>query len=389
MHRGSVVHTEPAQPIDQCRNPLRPVGRMAIRAEIVGSVRDHAVVGGHDQAPWRIDHHGHLVMGDPPLPLALRRPARHRQPAIGPRPPRHPGADQVPDPAVHVASDQVVVDQAPAPRRLEQRWHGPGQQHPRQAIEREVRLRELHGPERERRAMCGITGNHGSVAGFGYHHHPVRAAADGNGFRTGPHRFPPVADPGAAGFVELLKIEVVDVHERVRDAARDVPVVHEVLERRDARHRQADRVERVAGEVMLRIHPRHLERPVRVPGQDGPPRGAPPGADRPVVAAAPRLVRTHRPQQRRNGRLQRRKVRLPALGGDVWRYAQQVVPAIVIAQLHGLPGAHDRQGERAPQLEPDGPHQQAQPPHDRDAVPWLPRLGGSAQQAVFHRQARA
>ena len=110
----------------------------------------HAIVGGRDQAARRIDDARHVLMRDPALPVMLAGPAGHRQPAVLPWAPRHTRAHPVANRAMDVGRDQVVIDDPPATRRLIQRRDAVGGGHPRQAVERQIGLGELHRTQCER-----------------------------------------------------------------------------------------------------------------------------------------------------------------------------------------------------------------------------------------------
>ena len=85
--------------------------------------------------------------------------------------------------------------------------------------------------------------------------------------------------------LEFLDIDIVDIDKGVSYAKGDMAVVGKVWECRHARNRKPDGIERVAGEVELRIQARHLEGAVWIAGQQWPATRGPRRPNRPIVAA--------------------------------------------------------------------------------------------------------
>ncbi len=214
-----------------------------------------------------------------------------------------------------------------------------------------------------------------------------RGAADRDALLATLHRQPCITEQvmRRAG-IEALDEQVVDVDEGVRDAPGDPAIMGEMRKSGHARHREADDVEGVAGEVPLRVHVRDLEHTMRIAGQQWPSRCAARRRHRPVVAAPAGRVRRGGVEQRGRRRGEGGKCRGPARRLDTRRNAQQVDAAILVAQLRSLRRAHPGQGRGAPKLEPDRAHQQAEAAHHRDGMPCFPSLRHRAQQRVFRRR---
>src|SRR5712691_4744787 len=99
---------------------------------IVGDVASGC--GEQKAARW-IKGARHVFPGNDTLPFIVSRPAGGWQPAIESRATWYRGAHEISDPPSGVSSDQIVIDQAPAPRCLIERIHASGAQHRQQAIE--------------------------------------------------------------------------------------------------------------------------------------------------------------------------------------------------------------------------------------------------------------
>ena len=113
------------------------------------------VVGGGEHAVVRIERPREVLGGDPPDPLVLAVPARHRPRAVAGRPHRVPSGALVADVPVHVGVDEVLP--------------GTGDLQDRRAERREVGgLRHL---DRERRSQRGVVA--GPAQGVGAIERPV------------------------------------------------------------------------------------------------------------------------------------------------------------------------------------------------------------------------
>ena len=109
-------------------------------------VGDDAIVRGDQKAARWIKGARHVFPRNDTLPFIVSGPAGDRQPAIESRATWHHGSHEISDPPGGISSDQIVIDQTPAPRCLIERIDVSGAQHRQQAIERQIEVRELYRP---------------------------------------------------------------------------------------------------------------------------------------------------------------------------------------------------------------------------------------------------
>ena len=148
MNRSSIRNCKRFAFSQKLHDARRTVRRMAVCAKIVRVVicRD-TIVRCDDQAFGRIDHARHVLVRNPTVPSVRWIPPGNRKPAVRPDAARHARTYEMSDRSSRVTGDKIVIDQSPPFRRPIQFGNRRRLRHARQAIEGEIGLGELDGPQ--------------------------------------------------------------------------------------------------------------------------------------------------------------------------------------------------------------------------------------------------
>ena len=219
-------------------------------------------------------------------------------------------------------------------------------------------------------------------------HREVDRPAPANLDGLAPHLgLPPlVAElvPRRVGGVEALDEDVLVVGHRVRDAPGHVAVVAEVGQAGDAGEREPDGVEVRAGEVVLVVAVRRVERAVRIARDERAARGGPGPGEDPVVAPADPGRAGEPSTAACSSSVPTAAGRRPA-GLGAGRNDQHGRLGRARRQVGGQPGAELPHQPGAPELHLPGPHLDVPDLEDGEAVRRRPRLGAEVEELELDR----
>ncbi len=251
-------------------------------------------------------------------------------------------------------------------------------QHGHEGVERGVGPRDGGVRAGDGMAMARLAGHHGPVMG--------RHGLDLDG-RVAPHLdallpdvgLPPLAAELVAARIariEALDVEVLVVRHAVRHAPRHARGVAEVRQAGHAREAQPDGVPVGAGEMVLVVHARHVEGPMRIPRDEWLAGSRAAATERPAIAA---LRRPGHERHRRDVALHLREpveARPAVLGRR--RHDQERMRLGLAGEVGGLVGPEIAEQLGAPQLGLPRAHVEVTHLEDGHAVPRLPGIGARA-----------